>query len=110
MGTLLTVPGLIFYCLKLTIVSSKTPFFYLPLSNLDSNLRNSDIYGTFKNIILKFIRPSPKSVFDCHNPQGIRLRKFLTRLRLGLSHLREYKFKYSFQDLLNPLYKCGAEV
>ena len=62
---------------------------------------------TFKNTILKFIRPSPNSVFECHNPQGI---KFLTRLRLGLSHLREHKFKHSFQDSLNPLCKCGAEV
>ena len=75
--------------------------------NLDPNLRNSDTYGTFKNTILKFIRPSPNSVFECHNPQGI---KFLTRLRLGLSHLREHKFKHSFQDSLNPLCKCGAEV
>ena len=76
-------------------------------NNLDPNLRNSDTYGTFKNTILKFIRPSLNSVFECHNPQGI---KFLTRLLLGLSHLREHKFKHSFQDSLNPLCKCGAEV
>ena len=67
-------------------------------NNLDPNLRNSDTYGTFKNAILKFIRPSPNSVFECHNSQGM---KFLTRLRLGLSHLREHKFKHSFQDSLN---------
>ena len=76
-------------------------------NNLDPNLRNSDTYGTFKKAILNFIRPSRKSVFKCHNPQGI---KFLTRLRLVLSHLREHKFKHSFQDSLNPLCKCGAEV
>ena len=57
--------------------------------------------------ILNFVRPSPNSVFECHNPQQI---KSLTRLRLGLSYLREHKFKYSFQDSLNPLCKCGAEV
>ena len=39
---------------------------------------------------MKFIRPSGNSVFKCYNPKGI---KFLTRLRLGLSHLREHKFK-----------------
>ena len=76
-------------------------------NDLNPNLRNSGIYGTFKNAILKFIIPSPNSVFECHNPQGI---KFLTRLRLGLSHLREHKFKHSFQDWLNPLCKCGDEV
>ena len=46
-------------------------------NNLDPKLRNSDTYGTFKNTLLKFLRPSPNSVFKCHNPQGI---KFLTRV------------------------------
>ena len=76
-------------------------------NNLDPNLRNSDTYGTSKNTILKFIRPSPNNVFECHNPQVI---KFLTRLRFGLSYPREHKFKHSFQDSLNPVCKCGAEV
>ena len=31
----------------------------------------------------------------------------MTRLRVGLSHLRERKFKYSFQDTLNPI--CNGE-
>ena len=38
--------------------------------------------------------------FYCYNPQGITL---ITRLRFGLSHLREHKFKHSFQDTINPL-------
>ena len=57
--------------------------------------------------ILKFIRPSANSFFICHNPKGI---KFITRLRLGLSHLREHKLKYSFQDSLNPFYSCGLDI
>ena len=86
---------------------SKNSFFpstIIEWNNLDPNLRNSDTYGTFKNAILKFIRP-PNSVFGCHNSQGI---KFVTALRLVLSHL--CKFKLSFQDSLNPLCKWGAEV
>ena len=35
-------------------------------------------------------------VFNCHNCKGI---KYLTRLRLGLSHLREHKFKQAFKIL-----------
>ena len=35
---------------------------------------------------------------------------YLTRLRLGLSHLREHKFKHSFQDTLNPFCSCGLDV
>ena len=40
--------------------------------------------------MLRFIRSSANSFFNCHNPKGI---KFITSLRLGLSHLRERKFK-----------------
>ena len=76
-------------------------------NKLDFILRNSETIGAFKSSILKFIRPSPNKVFNCHNPKGIR---FLTRLRLGLSHLREHKFKHSFQDSLNPLCLCGADI
>ena len=46
-------------------------------------------------------------VFNCHNCKGI---KYLTRLRLGLSHLREHKFKHSFQDTLNSFCSCGLDV
>ena len=34
----------------------------------------------------------------------------ITRLQLGLGHLRDHKFKNSFQDCLNPLCSCGVEV
>ena len=56
--------------------------------------------GTYSSII----RPAPNSVYNCHNPKGI---KFITRLQLGLSHLREHKFKHNFQDLINLLCNCG---
>ena len=56
--------------------------------------------------MLKFIRPSPNSVFNCHSCKGI---KYLTKLRLGLSHLREHKFKQSFQDTPNPFCSCGLD-
>ena len=29
---------------------------------------------------------------------------------IGLSHLREHKFKHSFQDTLNPICNCGNDV
>ena len=64
-------------------------------------------HNVFKSNILKFIRPSSNSFFDCHNPIGI---KYITRIRLGLSHLREHKFKHSFQDTLNPICNCGNDV
>ena len=74
---------------------------------LDPHLRKSDNFSVFKSNNLKFIRPSPNSVYNCHNPRGICL---ITRLRLGLSHLREHKFEHGFQDTLNPLCSCGNDV
>ena len=42
--------------------------------------------------------------YNCNNPRGICL---ITRLRLGLSHVREHKYKHGFQDTLNPLCSYG---
>ena len=77
------------------------------LFNLDPHIRKCKSISIFKSNILKFIRPKPNDVYYCHNLKGIRL---LTRLRLGLSYLREHKFKHSFQDCLNPLCFCGNEI
>ena len=76
-------------------------------NNLDPHIKKSKSISIFKSNILKFIRPKPNNVYYCRNLKGIRL---LTRLHLGLSHLREHKLKHSFQDCLNPLCFCGNEI
>ena len=76
-------------------------------SNLDPSLRNSKSVSIIKEKILNLIRPSPDSFFDCDNPKVIKL---ITRLRLGLRHLRENKLKHSFQDTINPLCNCGQDI
>ena len=68
-------------------------------NELDPNIRNSENINLFKNKILKFIRPKPNSVFDCHNPIGT---KIITWLRLGLDHLFE-------QVLLNLICNGGYD-
>ena len=67
-------------------------------NNLDPNLRNSNSISVSKEKILTFIWPSPNSFFDIHNPKGIKL---ITKLRLHLSNLREYKFKHNFQNTVS---------
>ena len=52
---------------------------------VDPNLRSASSLNVFTKSLLKFIRPPPNSVFNCHNCKGI---KYLTRLGLGLSDLR----------------------
>ena len=36
--------------------------------------------------------------------------KYLTRLRLSLSHLNDHIFRHNFQDCLNPLCLCNLEA
>ena len=85
----------------------KNTFFHWTIiewNELAWKIKNSESIETFKKRILSFIRPSPNSTFNCHNPRRIKL---LSWLRLGLSHLREHKFKHSFRDSLNPFCSCG---
>ena len=49
--------------------------------------------------MLKFIRPETNRISATQNFEGLKL---LTRMRLGLSHLADQKFRNNFQDYLNP--------
>ena len=60
-----------------------------------------------RNTLLKFGRPSPDLICGIHHPLCL---QFLTRLRLGLSHLNEHRFKHNFQNCINPLSTCSLEV
>ena len=53
------------------------------------------------------MRPSSDSFYSCYNPIEI---KSITKIRLGLSHLREQKFKHSFQDSINSVCNCCNDV
>ena len=76
-------------------------------NNLDISIRNSSSCHIFKNLILKFIRPEPNRISSTQNFEGLKL---LTRMRLGLSHLANHKFRHNFQDCLNPICSCGQEI
>ena len=83
------------------------PSVIIEWNKLDLNIRNSENLFIFQVKFLKFIRPSGSSVFKCYSPKGIKL---LTRLRLGLSHLPEHKFKHGLLDSLNPICSCGQNI
>ena len=65
-------------------------------------IRSSERLNIVENQALKFTRPEVNS-FNCHNSNGV-------RLRLALIHLRDHKFKHSFQNCLNPILNCVIEV
>ena len=52
-------------------------------------------------------KPAPNSIFQCHNPKGI---KYLIRLRVNFSYLRDHKVKHLFQIIINHIYTCSLEV
>ena len=75
-------------------------------NQLDPTIKNLQSISLFKKALLKFIRPNAAHVFDVTDHFGLKL---LTRLRLGLSHLNEHKFRHNFHDTINPLCSCSLE-
>ena len=76
-------------------------------SKLDRDIRKSHSLNVLQLSLLKFVRPVANSVFEINNPYGLKL---LTRLRLGLSHLRYHKFRHNFQNCISLICVCGLEI
>ena len=68
---------------------------------------NSNSLEVFNSKLLAFIRPVQRSIYNVFNPQGL---KFLSRLRLGLSHLNEHRFGHNFKDCINSLCSCSLKA
>ena len=90
--------------LKSKRICLKNPFFSSTVSEwnkLNPSLQNSESFLTFKKNILLLVKLAAISVYDF---------SLITRLRLGLSHLRKHKFKHNFQESLDPLCNCGHDI
>ena len=74
-------------------------------NKIDIKIQNSP-YSVFRNYPFKEIKPKPSPLSNIHNSSGIKL---LTKLRLGLSHLKEHKLNHSFDNYVNPFYTCSLE-
>ena len=96
-----------FYCRTKYFQNSFLPYVIKEGNKLDPGKRNSQYYESFRKTLLNFIRPSENKMFNILDQVGIKL---LTRLRLGLSQLREHKFRHNFKDNLNPLCCCSIEA
>ena len=93
-------------CRTVLFQNSFFPYSIAQWNQLDLKIKNCTSYPVFRNSLLKIIKPLENSIYNIHDPQGIKL---LSRLRLGFSHLREHKFRHNFQDTLNPLCSCSLE-
>ena len=96
-----------FYCRTEYFQNSFLPYVVKEWNKLDPVKRSCQSYERFRKALLNVFRPSENKIFNIHDQVGIKL---LTRLRLGLSHLREHKFRHNFEDTLNPLCSCSIEA
>ena len=74
---------------------------------LDPDLRQTASLSKFKTDLLKLIRAPKKSIFNIHDPKGV---KRLFQLRVGLSPLRHHKKKYNFRDTPTDICRCKASA
>ena len=83
-------------CRTLKFIASFFPAVISDWTNLDNSLLESATYTSFKNQVIRIVRPLRKSTYNIHHPESFR---FFTQLRLGLSALRAHKFLHKFADV-----------
>ena len=67
---------------------------------LEHDLKHTNSLVSFKNVLLKQIRPKKKLYYGIQDKEGTR---FITLLRMGLSPLKKHKFEHSFKDTLDDI-------
>ena len=97
-----------FYCRTEIFKNSFFPSVIDEWNKLKPEIRTVNSFLKFRKLILNLDngRPLFNPIYNIFNPIGL---KYLTRLRLGLSHLNEHKFKHNFHDCVNPLCTCSLE-
>ena len=109
--------------LRITRSSSNIPYFqfkcnffkniFFPSAIIEWNhpdtsiILNSKRLSTFQKKYSPIYRPSPSSTYNCFSNKGM---KHINRLRLGLSHLCNHKFKHGLLDSLNPICSVGLDT
>ena len=96
-----------FYCRTDVLKYSYSPYTNLEWNKLDMQVRRLQSFLSFKNSLIKIGPPTTKPTYNIHNPIGV---KFLTRLRLGLSHLNRHKFTHHLQDCVQLTTLCAHVV
>ena len=68
-------------------------------NKLDDKITGATSFSLLKTTLIKIGRPHTNSIYKISNPIGVRL---LKRLRLGLTHLNEHKFRHNVAACVNP--------
>ena len=84
-----------------------SPSTVVACNKFQNNILNLESVSAFKNKVLKVFIPISDSTFNVHNPHEITV---LIRLQVGLNEFREHKFRYSFQDSLDPFLQLRSRL
>ena len=95
------------FCRTNIFCDSFFPTVIKEFNKLNPHITHQLSFYSFRKFLSKSIRPIPNFLFDAYDPHGIKL---LTRLRVGLSHLREQKFRHGFNDTIDPFCPCNMEI
>ena len=95
------------YCRTNLFSDSFFPTAIKEFNKLDYQINHRLSFESFRRVILKSIKPVTSSLFDACDPHDVKL---LTKLRVGLSHLREQKFRHGFNDTVDPFCPCNMET
>ena len=98
-----------FYCRTDAFKNSFFPYVIDEWNKLKIEIRNIESFPKFRKLLLNldYGHPSCRSIYNIFNPLGV---KYLTRLRLDLSHLNGHRFNHNFHDYINPLCSCGNDT
>ena len=83
------------------------PFCASKWEHISDDLKNSRSIAEFKSIYKRENVPPKRGYFSINNKFGVRL---LTKLRVGLSDLREHRFRHNFKNCPSPICKCKQEA
>ena len=83
------------------------PYYTKEWNKLDMKIKNLPPLSAFKKALLISCKTEENSLFNVHNPIGV---KYLNRLTLNFSHLNEHKFHHNFRDTVYPLCCCNTET
>ena len=61
----------------------------------------------FKKRYSDFFTVKPNTIYEIHNPIGLR---YLTCLRVGLTHLRSHKYRHNFNNTETDICSCSQNT
>ena len=74
-------------------------------NNIGGEFTMTNSIAIFKKSINELIRPKPKTVYNIHDPIGL---KYIFQLRVGLSPLKFHKKNHNFLDTPDDICDCGV--